>query len=249
MEIQGTELSSQPTRLAVSPSHAANEMVWRASGYCSRWSFILDRCRGRSVLHLGFVGETDGSLQVKVDAFGDGRVLHPHLTRAASEVVGLDRDERAVEAIRSKFQEGQLLIGDVEHLERLPLERTFDIILFGDLIEHLSCPGLALDGMRRFMSPQSELIISTPNAFALLANVRFTLGRFREGNEHVAAYSKFTLPALLERHHFRMAELYTCFNRPPQSLTGRVKFSVGTPFFKTMPDRGGTLLAVARKTT
>ena len=246
MGTQRTELLEQVNSLPVQRRGTQTAKVWRASGYCSRWNFILDRCKGRSVLHLGFVGETDGTLQLKVDAFGDGRVLHPHLVRVASEVIGLDRDEDAVEGIRSRFGEAGLLVGDVEHLERLPVNRTFDVILFGDLIEHLSCPGLALEGMRRFMSPQSELIITTPNAFALLANVRFTLGRFREGNEHVAAYSKFTLPALLERHHLKMTELYTCFNRPPQSWQGRVKFSLGIPFFKAMPDRGGTLLAVAK---
>jgi SAM-dependent methyltransferase len=247
MGIQGTSASSPANHATVSCSIARNERVWRASGYCSRWSFILKRCEGRSVLHLGFVGETDGSLQVKVNAFGDGLVLHPHLTRAASEVVGVDRDEHAVKAIQSKFQEGGLFVGDVEHLEQLPFDRTFDVILCGDLIEHLSCPGLALEGMRRFMSPHSELIISTPNAFALLANIRFTLGRFREGNEHVAAYSKFTLPVVLERHHLKMTELYTCFTRPPKTWKGRLKFSMGIPFFKVMPDRGGTLLAVAKK--
>jgi SAM-dependent methyltransferase len=245
MAMQGTDASSRPN-LVVSSSHARIGRDWRASGYCSRWSFILNRCKGRSVLHLGFVGETDGSLQVKVDAFGVGRVLHPHLTRVASEVVGVDRDECAVEAIRSQFQGDGLLVGDVEHLERLPLDRTFDVILFGDLIEHLSCPGLALEGLRRFMSPHSELIISTPNAFALLANLRFSMGRFREGNEHVAAYSKFTLPALLERHHLKITELYTCFTRPPETWKGRMKFSIGASVFKTIPDRGGTLLAVAK---
>jgi SAM-dependent methyltransferase len=248
MGLQETRMSAQANYAAASPiEDARKQKIWSASGYCSRWAFIVDRCKGKSVLHLGFVGETDGPLHVKVDAFGDQRVLHPLLTRTASEVVGVDRDERAVEGIRSKFQADGLLVGDVEHLEQLPLDRTFDVILFGDLIEHLSCPGLALEGVRRFMSPRSELILSTPNAFALLANVRFTLGRFHEGNEHVAAYSKFTLPALLERHHLRMTELYTCFNRPPQSWTGRLKFSIGTPFFKAMPDRGGTLLAVARQ--
>ena len=96
------------------------------------------------------------------------------------------------------------------------------------------------------MAPHSELIISTPNAFSLLANIHFTVGRFREGNEHVAAYSQFTLPALLERHLFKMTELYTCFNRPPRSWNKRFAFALGIPFFKVMPDRGGTLLAVAR---
>ncbi len=232
--------------MAISPRTARDPQIWRSSGYCSRWRFILDRCKGRSVLHLGFVGETDCSLEKKLQAFDDGRVLHAHLTRAAAAVVGVDRDERAVQTIQSKFRGSKLMVADVEHLEQLPLHGTFDVILFGDLIEHLSCPGRALEGIRRFMTPDSELIISTPNAFGLPANIRFTLGRFRDGKEHVAAYSQFTLPALLERHQFKMTELYTCFNRPPQSWNKRFAFALGIPFFKAMPDRGGTLLAVAR---
>ena len=232
--------------MAISPCGARYPQIWKSSGYCSRWRFILDRCKGRSVLHLGFVGETDGSLEKKLEAFAAGQILHTHLAHAASEVVGLDRDERAVQTIQSKFGERGLMVGDVEYLDQLPLHGTFDVIVFGDLIEHLSSPGRALEGIRRFMAPHSELIISTPNAFSLLANIRFTVGRFREGNEHVAAYSQITLPALLERHQIKMTELYTCFNRPPRSWNKRFAFALGIPFFKVMPDRGGTLLAVAR---
>jgi SAM-dependent methyltransferase len=231
--------------MAISPRSARFPKVWRASSYSSRWSFILDCCKGRSVLHLGFVGEADESLEKKLQAFGEGQVLHTHLTRAASEGVGLDRDKHAVQSIQSRFGERGLIVGDVEHLEQLPLDRTFDVILFADLIEHLSCPGLALDGIRRFMTPNSELIISTPNAFGLPANLRFTLGRFRDGKEHVAAYSQITLPALLERHQIKMTELHACFNRPPQSWNKRFAFALGIPVLKAMPDRGGTLLAVA----
>jgi SAM-dependent methyltransferase len=234
------------SNMAISPRSSRHPQVSRASGYCSRWSFILDWCKGRSVLHLGFVGETHRSLDKKLEAFGDGRILHSHLTRTASSVVGLDRDEQAVQTIQSKFGDDGLIVGDVEHLEQLPLHGAFDMILFGDLIEHLSCPGRALEGIRRFMAPNSELIISTPNAFGRLKNIRFTLGRFCEGNEHVAAYSQLTLPALLARHQFKMTEFYTCFDRPPQSWKKRFAFALGIPLFKVMPDRGGTLLAVAR---
>jgi hypothetical protein len=218
-----------------------------AQGYCSRWGFILDRCKGRSVFHLGFVGETDESLEAKVRAFKDGRVLHPHVVNVAREVVGLDRDAQAVKAIGSEFNGQTLLAGDVEHLDQLGLHRSFDVILFGDVLEHLSCPGLALDGIRQFMSPQSELIVSTPNAFAMMANIRFTLGKFHEGSEHVAAYSKYTLPAILARHGMELTELYTCFDRPPQTKVGKFKLALGYPVFKAIPDRGGTLLAVAKK--
>jgi hypothetical protein len=97
------------------------------------------------------------------------------------------------------------------------------------------------------MSDDSELVISTPNAFSLLTNVRFTLGRFRDGAEHVAHYSKFALSTLLERHHLETTEFFTCFDRPPQSWIQRFRFALGIPVFKIAPERGGTLLCVARR--
>src|SRR5207248_5301240 len=140
--------------------------------------------------------------------------------------------------VRTKAGIDNLLVGDVEHLETLNLQRIFQVIIFGDLIEHLSCPGLALDGIRRFMSSASELIISTPNAFSLPANIRFSLGRHREGAEHVAAYSKFTLSTVLARHGLELTALLTSFDRPPQSWSRRLTFSIGVPFFKLLPERG-----------
>jgi SAM-dependent methyltransferase len=219
----------------------------RPQGYCSRWEFILARCANRKVLHLGFIGETDASLVQKVDAIRDEQTLHSQLLKVCSAVTGIDRNERAIEMIRSRVGWDNLYPGDVEHLERLDLNSTFDVVLFGNLVEHLSCPGLALNGIHRFMNEKSELIISTPNAFALLSNIRFTLGRFREGDEHVTGYSKFMLQSLLERHGYAMTELFTCYDKPPLGWKQKLQFAMGVPYFKAMPERGGTLLAVSRK--
>jgi Methyltransferase domain len=219
----------------------------KPQAYCSRWDFILSRCDGRAVLHLGFIGETDATLQTKLHAIKYGQTLHSHLIKHASKVAGVDRNQQALAMIRSELGWGNLYFGDVEHLEDLNLNERFDVVLFGDLVEHLTCPGLALNGIRRFMSGKSQLIISTPNSFALLSNIRFTLGRYREGEEHVTSYSKLTLKALLERHGFEMTELFTCYDKPPVTTKGRLKLSIGAPYFKVWPERGGTLLAVAEK--
>ena len=215
-------------------------------GYCSRWDLILRRCTKRTVLHLGCIGETDRTRREKLEALQSGLALHPHLMKVAAEVIGIDLDAESIELAKLHLGVPGLFVGDVEHLEKISLDRTFDVILFGDLIEHLSCPGMAFDGIRRFMSINSELIISTPNAFSLPANIKFSLGCWREGDEHVAAYSAFTLPTALERNGFRLTELFTCFDRPPQTLKRRILFSLGVPLFRMMPDRGGTLLAIAR---
>jgi len=225
-----------------------NYPIMRVAGYRSRWDFILDRCIGRRVLHLGCVGETDVPPAVKIEAFRSKCVLHPRLMEVAREVVGVDLDAETINLIHSKLGTGNLVIGDVEHLENCAIDGTFDVILCGDLVEHLTSPGLMLEGMKRFMTPESSLIISTPNQFSLLANIRFSLGSYREGAEHVIVFSKLTLAQLLERHGYKIRELYTCYDRPPQTVKARVKFGVGVPFFHLLPERGGTLLATAQAT-
>jgi hypothetical protein len=220
----------------------------RVAGYLSRWDFILGYCVGRRVLHLGCVGETELSSEVKVEAFRSKRVLHPHLREVAREVVGVDLDAETIKLLHSKLGPGNLVIGDVEHLEDCAIDGKFDVILCGDLIEHLACPGLMLKGIRQFMTPQSSVIISTPNSFSLLANIRFSLGSYREGAEHVTVFSKLTLTHLLERHGYQVRELYTCYHRPPQTGIARLKLKVGAPFFHLLPERGGTLLLTASAT-
>jgi 2-polyprenyl-3-methyl-5-hydroxy-6-metoxy-1,4-benzoquinol methylase len=216
-------------------------------GYCSRWSFILNRCRGLRVLHLGCIGETDVSPEEKLNAYVAGRVLHPHLAAVCRELVGIDIDSASVELLRSRLGERNILIGDAEDLKSVDLDRTFDIILCGNLLEHLSSPGRALEGIRCFMGSRSELIVSVPNSFALLANLRFAMGRFQDGAQHVASFSKFNLQTLLARHGFELKELYTAFDRPPTSRAGRIKFALGIGLFRLLPERGGTLLCTAKR--
>jgi SAM-dependent methyltransferase len=241
-------LSNAQARVTKKATPAEVGDTWKISGYFSRWNFVLERCRGRSVLHLGCIGETDASPEDKLQAFRAKRVLHPHLVAAAREVIGVDIDADAVDLLRSELGLDGMVVADVEHLDRVELDRTFEIILCGDLLEHLSSPGLVLHGVRRFMKPASELIVSVPNPFGLLANLRFTLGRFRDGAQHVAAFSKFNLVTLLERHGLQITELYTCFDRPPFSGRRRLVLGLGIPFFRYFPERGGTLLCVARLT-
>jgi hypothetical protein len=52
---------------------------------------------------------------------------------------------------------------------------------------------------------------------------------------------------LLMRHHFRVTELYTAYDRPPTSYKQRLKFALGIPVFKLFPERGGTLLMVTKR--
>jgi SAM-dependent methyltransferase len=215
------------------------------AAYISRWHFIINRCAGKSVLHLGCVGITEGTTEQKLDAWKKEQVLHPHLREVCKDIVGIDYDETTVMALRD-LGYSELLIGDVTKLESIDIERQFDIILCGDLIEHLSNPGLMLKGIKRFMNNDSELLITTPNAFGLLHFIKWVAGCFKEGNDHVLSFQIYTLSNLLRRHGFSINQVHTCYNRPPTRFSDFLKYIVGIPFFKIFPRFGGTLLVIAK---
>lgn len=63
----------------------------------------------------------------------------------------------------------------------------------------------------------------------------------------MTGYSKFTLKALLEQYGFEMTEFFTCYDKPPLTRGRKLAFSISVPYFKAMPERGGTLLAISKK--
>ena len=213
--------------------------------YVSRWGFILSKCKGKSVLHLGCIGNTIGSTSEKVKGMVESSVLHAQLHEICEDLVGIDYDRIAVdELINRGFSE--ILYGEAQHLEEVELLKTFDIILCGDLIEHLSEPGKMLEGIKRFMHRDSELLITTPNSFGFLHFLRYSIRLFREGSDHVLSFSIFTLQNLICRYGFYLCEAYTCYDRPPVTYKERIQYSVGIPFFEFFPKFGGTLLVVAK---
>lgn len=88
----------------------------------SRDNGILDFCRGKVVLHLGFVDE--GIMDERIAA---GNWLHEKVAGVARVVVGIDISEVGVEKARS-LGFNYCFVGDVEKLnsiaEELPFEKS-----------------------------------------------------------------------------------------------------------------------------
>ena len=88
----------------------------------------------------------------------------------------------------------KVIIGDVEGLDLDSVVEisSFDVILCGDVLEHLINPGLLLKNIRKFLKPGGYLVISLPNFFHgdVLLNLLF--GDFR-----------YTPTGLLDQTHLR----------------------------------------------
>ncbi len=211
------------------------------SGYVGRDDYIIGEARGRRVLHLGCVGETDGSTEHRSGAFPGS--LHARLMEVADSVTGVDSSAAVVAGWRDTHGVDNIAVGDVEHLGALSLDGGFDLVVASDIIEHLSRPGSLLEGIRSVCAPGTRLIVTTPNAFGLLNYVRFLRGTFRDGDEHVVTFNPVNLVLLLERHHVEILDVKTCHQS--FAATRGLSFRIGRRIFERIPKLGGTLLVLA----
>ena len=168
-----------------------------------RLEIIKDFCSGKKVLHLGCT-----NYPYTKEAIDSDMLLHFELEKICSDLWGLDGDEKGIDIIRSHCT-NQLLNGDLENLAEVPIEGTFEVIVAGEMIEHLNNPGLFLNGIKRFMNKNSVLLLTTINAYCAMRFFYYG-ARGRRGKaepvhpDHVAYYSYSTLKLLLERHELRM---------------------------------------------
>ncbi len=170
-----------------------------------RTEFIKKACAGKKVLHLGCTNHpfTEQSLE-------NNALLHFEIQAVAADLYGFDYDRQGIEILERAGAEN-LYRADLEKLGELDLDETFDVIIAGEMIEHLSNPGLFLRGIKRFMRPDSILIITTINAYGALRFVIYGLRGKGGRNEpvhpdHVAYYSYKTLSHVLERENIRVKE-------------------------------------------
>lgn len=210
--------------------------------YVAKEEFILQMAAGRSVLHLGCVGFTD--IAPADRASFAKQSLHWKLTQ--TDTVGIDCSTAIIEEYRQSGLFSNIVAGDVERLDEVAITRRFDVVIAGDIIEHLSNPGRMLDGLRRFCSADTRLIITTPNAFGAPNFLRHSVGKFHEGDEHVVCFNAQNLTTLLKRHGYSLLELHTCFQPLSAGKHSRILFGLGRKALELFPQFGGTLLAVAK---
>jgi 2-polyprenyl-3-methyl-5-hydroxy-6-metoxy-1,4-benzoquinol methylase len=139
-----------------------------------------------------------------------GYLARPLVARGCT-VVGNERDPRAAEAAREICSE--VHVGDVEKMP-LPLPpASFDVVLCGDLIEHLRDPEAFLTRIRPLLRPDGRLVLTTPNVanWALRLGLLFGRWRYTErgllDRTHVHLFTRATLAETLVRAGYRLLEV------------------------------------------
>ena len=126
-------------------------------------------------------------------------------------VVGIERDAAAAEMARAVCED--VLVADVETME-LPFEDgSFDVILCGDLVEHLREPEAFLARVRRVLAPGGRVVLSTPNVANWAMRLSLLAGRWRYTERgildrtHAHLFTRKTLTETVEAAGYRILEL------------------------------------------
>lgn len=145
----------------------------------SRIRILTRYARDRKVLDVGCV-----SHNFHFASGGKGNWLHQHIVDAAAECVGADFDEVGVKQMREAGYDVVRvdITGDLGPLrERGP----FDVIIAGEIIEHLPAPQMLLASARELLRPGGKLVLTTPNPYAPRRVRSGALGLTWENVDHV----------------------------------------------------------------
>jgi 2-polyprenyl-3-methyl-5-hydroxy-6-metoxy-1,4-benzoquinol methylase len=163
---------------------------------------ILRLCADKKVLHLG-CADMPYILRRGED------LLHKRLAKVTDrdKLWGLDISEEGVR-ILSEMGFGHVVHGDVERMRAEFPQIDFDIILAGEIIEHVANPGLFLKSITSIMSKKTELVLTTPNAFAFKQFLHSMMWREKVHEDHNYYFSYRTLRQLLEKFDLECKEIY-----------------------------------------
>lgn len=190
---------------------------------------LLSACSGLRVVHLGCADSpfTDESI-------ASGKWLHTKVTNVAAQCTGVDIDLEMISRLRDRHGVLNIVYGDAEGLDTLGCG-LFDVVVAGEIIEHLRNPGNFLRTAKSVLKPKGPLVITTTNAFCLRRLMRVAFGSESIHPDHNCYFSHTRLRHLvvagwfdcIEQHNYRIRGVRPLFPYIIEYLATRVSVNVG----------------------
>lgn len=168
-----------------------------------RHAYVLARCAGKRVLHIGCVDSG-----ILAERFARGELMHQRLAATAAEVWGVDVDADGIAFLQARGVP-HLSVADAATVGAAPAlaGQAFDVIVASELVEHLSNPGLFLDSVQALMVPgRTDLVLSVPNAFKYGTLVGLLRGHELVHPDHNCYFSYYTFTNLLRKHGLEVVD-------------------------------------------
>ena len=207
-----------------------------------RDAYLLDICRGKKVLHLACAAWP--ATQMWCD---DGSLPHLKMLQVADRVAGFDWSRPGLEILKRQSVPDLHLLNllEVDQVEKGWQELGFEpeLIVAGELLEHLDRAGLVLENCRRVMSGKCKMVITVPNAFSIRSLLHVLRGYEKVAPDHVSYYSYSNVRELAERNGFSLDKVNWYRYSPARKAVDRVVDAVLKPMIWIWPQLSEGLIA------
>ncbi|MBA7685249.1 hypothetical protein ES703_93667 [subsurface metagenome] len=158
--------------------------------------FVIKYCRNKSVLDLGCVMHDPENYKSKY-------WVHKAIREVAADLIGLDLYQEGVDYLRERGF--NVVFGDAQNFQ---LDKKFNVIVAGDIVEHLEDHHGFIESCKRHMHRDSRLLISTPNPWFWKRIVRSAFQLEQPNSlEHTCWFCTRTLRQLVNRHGMDVGEI------------------------------------------
>lgn len=185
------EISKNPNSKEVMQARSSMLVTARAKASISnRIDYLCDLASGKDVLDIGVVDHT-------IEDIHRPDWLHGNLCKYAKTCLGVDILAEEVEQLR---HEGFNVI--CLDINKEILSKTFELIICGDVLEHVNAPGNLLANAVKMLRPFGKLVLSVPNPWYINVVIKNTINGtpYLDNVDHVSWFDPCTLCELGQRH-------------------------------------------------
>ncbi len=135
-------------------------------------------------------------------------------------LAGIEMDAR-MSAVGHRFYD-QILVADINTLAKLSFRQNFfDVIVLGDVLEHLIDPEKCLVLLKKYLHPGGVIIVSVPNVAFITIRLAMLLGRFNYTDKgildktHLHFFTLDTVKRLIARSGYKIISARGYINTRP----------------------------------
>lgn len=170
----------------------------------NRVDFILEQCRNKRVLHIGFV-----DYPFTIQKINDGSILHLQLQKVTKDLLGLDNNDDTIHEYCKATGDTRVVTADItKHYPVAAIDFNPEIILFSEVAEHLACPLKAVNILYDSFANNTKILVTVPN-YTALDSIASGFNK-TEGihPDHYWYFSPYTLCKLFDDKKFTLEQLH-----------------------------------------
>ncbi|UII23669.1 class I SAM-dependent methyltransferase [Fulvivirga ligni] len=199
--------------------HLLNNFILQGS-IENKKDFILKQfSKESSVLDVGCIGQ---AIDNKSNSW-----LHGILCQHSDNVVGVDiNEEKIIEVKKAGY--------NIFHTTELTNAHHFDVIVMGDIIEHVSDVNIFLEFYAKHLKPGGKMVITTPNPFSFrqILNIFFFKRPFINV-EHTCYLDPYVMFEVLDRSGLKISDFaWIKEHEAPKTFTSKILTGISRMMYK-----------------